>query len=71
MTAVIEKMHRLRREIIKHLYYNKMLTLNGLCFFTHNGRLWTNIIVNYFLNRKKRPIQYTKSKHLVAAILVV
>lgn len=30
MTATIKKYHQLRKEVIKHLYYNNMLTLNEL-----------------------------------------
>ena len=37
MTAALEKNHRLRKDVIKHLYYHKMLTLTDLSHLTHKS----------------------------------
>lgn len=37
VTATIKKYHELRRDVIKHLYYNKMLTLTELSSLTHKS----------------------------------
>jgi len=37
MTATIKKYHQLRKDVIKHLYYSKMLTLTELSKLTHKS----------------------------------
>lgn len=45
MTASIKKYHQLRTDVIKHLYYSKMLTLTELSHLTHKSLpLITNVV---------------------------
>ncbi|WP_255431168.1 ROK family protein [Pedobacter sp. N36a] len=45
MTASVKKYHQLRTDVIKHLYYSKMLTLTELSHLTHKSLpLITNVV---------------------------
>ncbi|WP_039867312.1 ROK family transcriptional regulator [Pedobacter sp. BAL39] len=46
MTATLTKYHRLRNDVIRHLYYNKMLTLTDLSKLTHKSLPLVTGIVN-------------------------
>lgn len=50
MTAPVEKNHRLRKDVIKHLYFSKVLTLTDLSTLTHKSLPLVTSTVNDLVN---------------------